>query len=108
MNTPDTKLQTDPSASNHVMVLLVDDQAIIGEAIRRLLADEPKIAFHFCSAPLEAVKLASQIRPTVILQDLVMPDINGMELVRRFRTAPETKDTPIIVLSTKEDAFFKR
>ena len=90
------------------MVLLVDDQALIGEAIRRLLADEPKIDFHFCSNPMEAVKLACQIRPTVILQDLVMPNINGLELVRRFRAASETKDTPIIVLSTKEDPMFKR
>jgi len=97
-----------PVPNDHIMVLLVDDQAIIGEAIRRLLIDESKMDFHFCSNPLEAVKLANQIRPTVILQDLVMPNINGLELVRRFRANPETRDTPIIVLSTKEDAIFKR
>src|SRR5881396_1740228 len=97
-----------PISSDHIMVLLVDDQAIIGEAIRRLLADESRIDFHFCSNPLEAVKLANQIRPTVILQDLVMPNINGLELVKRFRACAETAETPIIVLSTKEDAIFKR
>src|SRR6266446_10315789 len=102
---PQTEL---PISSDHVMVLLIDDQAIIGEAIRRLLVDESKIDFHFCASPLEAVKLANQIRPTVILQDLVMPNINGLELVRHFRANEGTRETPIIVLSTKEDAIFKR
>jgi len=93
---------------DQTIVLLVDDQPIIGEAIRRLLVDESKIDFRFCADPMEAVKLANQIRPTVILQDLVMPNINGLELVKRFRANAETAETPIIVLSTKEDATFKR
>lgn len=110
MNT-NTNPQTDTESvvsNDRAMVLLVDDQPMVGEAIRRLLAHEPKIDFHFCSQPGDAIKVASQIRPTVILQDLVMPNVNGLELVRRFRANSETKDTPIIVLSTKEDAIFKR
>src|SRR5436190_17073765 len=109
MNTTPTPAETEvPVARNadgprpqegrdHTMVLLVDDQPIIGEAIRRLLVDESKIDFHYCANPMEAVKLASQIRPTVILQDLVMPNINGLELVKRFRACAETAETPIIV-----------
>ncbi|MCR3864495.1 diguanylate cyclase response regulator, partial [Pseudomonas aeruginosa] len=38
-----------------VMVLLVDDQAMIGEAVRRSLASEAGIDFHFCSDPQQAV-----------------------------------------------------
>jgi len=110
MTTAQTPVENElpPATRDHTTVLLVDDQPIIGEAIRRLLVDESKIDFHFCAKPVEAVKLASQIRPTVILQDLVMPDIDGLELVKRFRDCPETAETPIIVLSTKEDAIFKR
>ncbi|WP_371370488.1 diguanylate cyclase [Pseudomonas sp. QL9] len=89
------------------MVLLVDDQAMIGEAVRRALAEDPSIDFHFCSDPAQAVELALQIRPTVILQDLVMPDCDGLELVRRYREHPATRDIPIIVLSTKEEAQVK-
>jgi len=85
------------------MVLLVDDQAIIGEAVRRALVAEPMIDFHYCATPTEAVAAAMEIRPTVILQDLVMPGVDGMSLVRRYRSTPQTKDIPIIVLSTKED-----
>jgi two-component system chemotaxis family response regulator WspR len=45
------------------MVLLVDDQAIIGEAIRRALASESDIDFHYCSQP-EAVTVAERTKPT--------------------------------------------
>jgi len=89
------------------MVLLVDDQAIVAQAVRRLLADLPDIDLHYCSDPLEAVQEANRIRPSVILQDLVMPSIDGLDLVRLFRANPGTAETPIIVLSSKEDAHVK-
>lgn len=43
------------------------------------------------------------LQPTVILQDLVMPDVDGFTLVRFFRADRETANIPIIVLSSKED-----
>jgi len=43
----------------------------------------------------------------VILQDLVMPEIEGLELVKRFRADERFRDVPIIVLSTKEEAAVK-
>ncbi|MCY1416109.1 Chemotaxis response regulator protein-glutamate methylesterase [compost metagenome] len=90
-----------------VLVLLVDDQAMIGEAVRRALADDPNIDFHFCSDPREAIAQAIQIKPTVILQDLVMPDADGLALVREYRGHVATRDIPIIVLSTKEESVVK-
>lgn len=92
---------------NAVMVLLVDDQAMIGEAVRRNLADQDNIDFHFCADPQEAIAQAVQIRPTVILQDLVMPGVDGLTLVRGYRANPVTCDIPIIVLSTKDDSGVK-
>jgi len=89
------------------MVLLVDDQAIIGEAVRRALSSETNIDFHFCSDAKQALAQAIQIKPTVILQDLVMPHFDGMTLVREYRNNPATRDIPIIVLSTKEDPKIK-
>jgi signal transduction histidine kinase len=88
---------------DRVMVFLVDDQAMIGEAVRRQLSNESNIDFHYCVNGAEAILLATSIKPTVILQDLVMPGIDGLDLVRQFRSTPETSNIPIIVLSTKED-----
>ena len=92
---------------NSAMVLLVDDQAMIGEAVRRGLADEDNIDFHFCADPHQAVAQAMRIKPTVILQDLIMPGLDGLTLVREYRNNPVTQDIPIIVLSTKEDPLVK-
>jgi two-component system chemotaxis family response regulator WspR len=94
-------------AAFKVTVLLVDDQLIIAEAVRRLLADDGDIAFHYVCAGEQALQAAIDLKPTVILQDLVMPDSDGFELVQRYRAHPETENIPIIVLSTKEDPKFK-
>ena len=88
-------------------MLLVDDQNMVGETVRRMLAPEQDIDFHFCQDPTKAIKTANRIHPTVILQDLVMPEIDGLTLVRYYRANPETRHVPLIVLSSKEEALTK-
>lgn len=90
-----------------VSVLLVDDQAIIGEAVRRMLTQEAGVTFHYCGDANEAVEMAERIQPTVILQDLVMPGVDGLVLVSQYRSNPKLRDLPIIVLSSKEDPKIK-
>lgn len=89
------------------IVLLVDDQAMVGEAIRRMLENEKNIEFHFCEDPSKALEKAIEVSATVILQDLVMPDIDGMTLLRFYKNHPDTASIPVIVLSSKEDAEIK-
>src|SRR5690349_1956867 len=96
-----------PLPDYHVMVFLVDDQAMVCEAVRRALANQPDIDFHYCADAREALAVANQIKPTVILQDLVMPDIDGLTLVSQYRANSGTKDIPIIVLSTNENPQIK-
>ena len=90
------------------VVLLVDDQPLVGEAIRRMLAEEPNIEYQYCSKGSLAVETAERLKPTVILQDLVMPDVDGLTLVGRYRASSVIRDTPVIVLSSKEDPAIKR
>jgi PleD family two-component response regulator len=87
-----------------ITVLLVDDQRFIGLALERLFATEPDIKLHCCETSQDAVSRANAIEPTIILQDLVMPGISGLELVGLFRRNAATARTPIIVLSGNEDA----
>jgi two-component system, chemotaxis family, response regulator WspR len=68
-----------------------------------MLANLPDIELHVCQSAADALSKARELRPTVILQDLVMPEVDGFTLVRFFRADPETSATPIIVLSSKED-----
>ncbi len=94
-------------ATGTIRVLLVDDQPMVAEAVRHLLSAEPGVEFFSCTDPRQALATADRFRPTVILQDLVMPDIDGQMLVRFYRANPSTADTPIIVLSSKEEAVTK-
>ena len=105
---PEGPEESTPVPTNeYAMVLLVDDQAIVAAAIRRMLAGQ-EIDLHYCNNPAEAIDLAGRVKPTVILQDLVMPGVDGLTLVRQYRAHRLTKDIPIIVLSSKEDTAVKR
>src|SRR5512143_1421743 len=93
--------------AHKIKVLLVDDQAMIGEAVRRMLAADDDIKFHFCSDPTQALKMATDLSPTVILQDLVMPEVDGLTLVKFYCANPNTREIPLIVLSTCEETTTK-
>jgi DNA-binding response OmpR family regulator len=87
-----------------ISVLLVDDQRFVGAALERLLAGEQDIELHCCLNAVDAIARANQIGPTLILQDLVLPDIDGLTMVKMFRANPSTAVTPIVVLSGNDDA----
>lgn len=94
----------------HPVVLLVDSQAMVGEALRRMLANETDIEFHHCQAPRQAILKAIEIRPTIILLEpaLNMPDVDGYTLLKTYRNNPATSATPIVMLSLQDDPNAKR
>jgi two-component system chemotaxis family response regulator WspR len=96
-----------PESSYQVRVLLVDDQLIIVEAVRRMLAAHPDIEFHYVTDPKAAHAAALALRPTVILQDLVMPGADGFQLIAGYRADESLREVPVMVLSTKEEARLK-
>ena len=93
-----------PAARGTISVLLVDDHKFVGDVLGRLLATERDIALHCCYSAVDAVALANIINPTIILQDLILPGIDGLALLRMFRANPGTASTPVIVLSGNDDA----
>src|ERR1700755_889753 len=96
------------SVTEKILVLLVDDQEMVAEGVRRVLGPDPTLAFHYVSDPKQAIESAMKVRPTVILQDLVMPDVNGLDLLREYRNNPFTRAIPVIVLSSKEEPAIKQ
>jgi len=89
------------------VVLLVDDQPMVVEAIRRMLVNEKDIIFHSCSDSSKAIQTAISVRPTIILQDLIMPGDDGYALIRKYRQIEQLENVPVIILSTKEDPHDK-
>ncbi len=99
---------SDSTQTGHrIKVLLVDDQQIVAEAIRRMLEGEKDIDFHYCADPAKAMSTAKELAPTIILQDLVMPDIDGLLLLKFYRANASTRDIPVIVLSSQEEPLTK-
>jgi two-component system chemotaxis family response regulator WspR len=89
------------------VVMLIDDQALVAYRVKDLLKSEPDITLHYCKDPATAIAQALKIKPTVILMDLVMPNIDGLTLCRVFRDTQETADIPIIMLSANDEGETK-
>lgn len=77
-------------------ILIVDDDASINDMISEALADEG-YTVHKAYSGTEALMLLEQIRPDLILLDLMLPGLAGEELL------PRLKDIPVIVVSAKAD-----
>lgn len=102
-----TKSDAATVAEAHLKVLLVDDQALVCEAVRRALGHAPDIEFFYCSKAVAALRTAEDFRPTVILQDLEMPDLDGLALIGQYRANPLTRSIPIIALTAGENTQVK-
>lgn len=90
-------------ADPRIVVLLIDDQAFVAAAIGHMLSTEHDIEFHYCQHPREALSVATRVQPSIILQDLVMPEIDGLAMLNLLRSNPRTAAVPIVVLSGNDD-----
>lgn len=93
------------------IVLLVDEQKIVHHIVTAMLTQAPDIELHHCYDSDKAVAMAEHIGPTVILQDLQMAGISGMELLQEYRNHMAIAEVPVLMLSattapeTKAEAF---
>jgi DNA-binding NarL/FixJ family response regulator len=86
-----------------IRVLLADDQALVRAGFRALLDAEPDIAVVAEAGDgLAAVQLAEQTRPDVVLMDIRMPGVDGLEATRRIAATPALAGTRVVILTTFE------
>jgi DNA-binding NarL/FixJ family response regulator len=86
-----------------ISVLLADDQALVRAGFRALLNAEPDIrVVGEASDGVEAVRLAQQTRPDVVLMDIRMPGVDGLEATKRIAADPALVATRVVILTTFE------
>ena len=80
-------------------ILIVDDDAVDRELISRCLASVPDLVTRFATDGTEAIESICQFEPDLVLTDLRMPRIDGLELVERVRG--EHPLFPVVLLTAK-------
>jgi DNA-binding NarL/FixJ family response regulator len=90
------------TAAQRIRVLIADDQALFREGLRTLLSTRPEVEVVAEAANgLEALAMAAQLLPAVVLMDLQMPEMDGIQATARMRD--RHPDIPVLVLTTFDD-----
>jgi DNA-binding NarL/FixJ family response regulator len=92
---------------SEISVLLVDDHSLVRKGFRRILEDDPEIRVVGEAADgVEAVKLAQELKPRVIVMDMAMPGLNGMQAsIEILKVMPHTA---ILMLSMYSEENYVR
>lgn len=98
VDTYDTSPDEQPSAAT---VLVVDDNSDMRYYIKSVLARNPDWRILLAPDGPTALALVERHQPDIILTDIMMPQMDGHELVAHLRERPDTKNTPIIFLSAR-------
>jgi len=81
-------------------ILVVDDDRPTVLIISSVLEKQGFQVFSACEG-IEALRLAVEAKPHLIILDIMMPGMDGYQVARRLKRSPETADIPVLMLSAK-------
>src|ERR1700680_4306820 len=91
----------------HIRILLADDHAVVRQGFKMILAAQPDIEIvGEAGNGREAVELAEKLKPDLVVMDVTMPELNGIEATRRL--AASTPRTRVLALSMHKDSVYVR
>ncbi|HVA24092.1 MAG TPA: response regulator [Chloroflexota bacterium] len=88
-------------------LLLADDDAFMMRALKLAFNDDERYETFSAHNGAEAVDLALELKPDLILLDAIMPELDGFGVTRELRAELRTKDIPIVMLTSLEDPSFE-
>lgn len=92
--------------SEDISVLLVDDHGLVRRGFRRILEDDGMKVVGEASNGLEAIHLANELKPQVVVMDLSMPQLDGVQATKEI--VKSLPDTRVLILSMHSDDNYVR
>src|ERR1700756_4850983 len=85
-------------ASNQLRILIADDHELVRRGVRALLSSKPGwVVCAEAATGREAVTMAEEQKPDIVVMDISMPDLNGLEAARKIRK--QLPKTEVVILS---------
>ncbi len=100
MNEPNIVIDIGYTAPKLQKVLVVDDEPALQTLIHDTLEGEYRLASAYNGR--QGIEMATNMKPDVILMDMMMPDLGGYEAIRVLHSNASTKDIPVIVMTAKD------
>ena len=92
-----------PQSVSMKTVLIVDDSATMRRMIIAALRGVDQISFKEATSGLEAIERLAVVPADLVVLDLNMPDIHGLEVLRFMRSHDNFRETPVVILTTRDD-----
>ncbi len=93
---------------NKISVLLADDHAVVRAGLRLIVDSQPDMmVVGEASNGLEAIQKADELQPDVVVMDISMPNLGGLEATRRIRRQPDNAQVLMLTMHDSEQFFFQ-
>lgn len=94
-------IQRGDSRLNRIVV--IDDEEIVCSSIKKLLESLKKYEVKYATSGQEGLKLVSQYQPNLIILDVMMPDMSGLEILNQLKKRTATSQIPVVMLTGYDD-----
>ena len=82
-------------------ILVVEDSASTRSLVRAILEEDPTFEVTEAQSGFDAMRLLPRTRYDLIITDINMPDVNGLELIHFIRRSEQYRSTPLVIISTQ-------
>ncbi|MBN1283770.1 MAG: response regulator [Anaerolineae bacterium] len=97
------------------LILCIDDDPETLQLVRLILAREPDFDFKSTTSGQQGIELTQRLKPDLVLLDIMMPDVDGWQVLEKIRALEETRNTRVVlfsavgmITSTKVDGYISK
>jgi CheY-like chemotaxis protein len=89
------------------MILLIDDESLVRN-LYKIKLEMSEFAVETASDGFDGLEKARNLQPDLILLDIVMPKLNGLDVLREIKNDPQLKGIPVVMLTNLDESEYKK